>query len=293
MNNTIFADFFQKAGFRVLASQSSDWVEAQKGFLLSIPYHQLINPSVEELEELLASSGAIGVRFPTSVENYGFDSNLQFCRTVGYSLENLKRQARQQVKKAEANFIIKELSPEILMSDELELLKKTCARQHRHDPKENAAYWHKLCIAAQTTPGALVLGALGEKGLASFLFILETPTAAEFIIQCSDSNMLSLGPNNLLTFYATKRYLADRNQPLPICYGLGSLEETPSLDRYKVGMGYVLEPIKQRIYIRKSLLWLLNSFTLGVLNSIAKLGFAENYKLTKSIGVIKRYLSQY
>lgn len=293
MKDTIFTEFFRKAGFRVLSSSSSDWVEMQKGFLLSIPYHQLINPSDEELDDLLERSGAFGARFPTSVDNYGFDSNLQFCRTVGYSLEHLKRQAKQQVKKGEANFTIQELSPEILQSDELELLKKTCARQHRHDPKENTEYWSKLCMAAKTTPGAHVLGAMGAKGLASFLFILETSAVVEFIIQCSDSDMLALGPNNLLTFYATKRYLADSNPPLPVCYGLGSLEETPSLDRYKVGMGFTLEPIKQRIYMRRNVCWLLNRHTVSILEMISKLGLTKNYYLSKSIGMINRYLSQH
>ena len=97
----------------------------------------------------------------------------------------------------------------------------------------------------------------------------------------------------MLTFQATRRYLTERENALPICYGLGSLEETPSLDRYKTGMGYELEPIKQRIYIRKDLRWLINSYTLSILNIIAKLGFTKNYKLTKSIGIIKRYLSQH
>ena len=293
MKDAVFADFFSNAGFRVVTSPSSDWVEMQKGFFLSVPYHRLIDPPAEELEALLESTGAIGLRYPTAVENYGFDSNLQFCRTIGYSLENLKRQARQQVKKGALNFTVRELVPETLLCDGLALVKNTCARQHRHDPKEEEEYWHKLCLAAQNTPGAVVLGAFGEKGLAAFLFILETTTAIEFIVQCSDEELLPQGPNNLLTFQATRRYLAERENSLPVCYGLGSLEETPSLDRYKVGMGYELEPIKQRIYIRRNLRWLINPYTLGALKTIAKFGFAKNYRLCKSIGIMNRYLSQH
>lgn len=293
MKDTVFTDFFRNAGFRVVSSPSSDWVEMQKGFFTSIPYHRLINPSDEELDALLKSTGVIGLRYPTAVENYGFDSNLQFCRTVGYSLENLKRQARQQVKKGAMNFTVREIPPEILLNEGLKLVKNTCARQHRHDPKEEIEYWQKICLAAQNTPGAVTLGVIGEKGLAAFLIVLETTTAIEFIVQCSDEELLSQGPNNLLTFQATRRYLTERQNALPICYGLGSMEETPSLDRYKISMGYELEPIKQGIYIRKDLRWLINPYTLGVLNIIAKLGFSKNYRLTKSIGMIKRYISQH
>lgn len=293
MKDAVFADFFRKAGFRVVTSPSSDWVEMQKGFFLSVPYHRLINPPNEELEALLESTGAIGLRYPTALDNYGFDSNLQFCRTIGYSLENLKRQARQQVKKGAMNFTVREIAPETLLCEGLALVRNTCARQHRHDPKEEEEYWHNLCLAAQNTPGAVVLGAFGEKGLAAFLFILETTTAIEFIVQCSNEELLPQGPNNLLTFQATRRYLAEREKALPVCYGLGSLEETPSLDRYKVGMGYELEPIKQRIYIRQNLRWLINPFTLGALKTIGKFGFAENYRICKSIGIMNRYLSQH
>ena len=293
MKDAVFADFFRNAGFRVVTAPSADWVEMQKGFLISVPYHRLINPSDEELDALIDSTGVIGLRYPTALDNYGFDSNLQFCRTIGYSLENLKRQARQQVKKGAMNFTVREIAPELLLSDGLPLVRNTCARQHRHDPKEEFAYWHNLCRAAKNTPGTITLGVFGEKGLAAFLIILETATAIEFIVQCSDEELLPQGPNNLLTFQATRRYLAESENTLPICYGLGSLEETPSLDRYKTGMGYELEPIKQRIYIRKNLRWLINTYSLGVLNIIYKLGFTKNYKLTKSIGIMKRYLSQH
>lgn len=293
MTHDVFADFFKNAGFRVVASPSSNWVEMQKGFLISVPYHRLINPCNEELDTLIETTGVIGLRYPTALENYGFNSNLQFCRTIGYSLEHLKRQARQQVKKGAMNFTVREIAPEMLMCDGLALVRNTCARQHRHDPKEEVEYWQKLCQAAKNTTGAVTLGVFGEKGLAAFLIILETATAIEFIVQCSDEELLSQGPNNLLTFQATRRYLAERENSLPICYGLGSLEETPSLDRYKIGMGYELEPIKQRIYIRKNLRWLINPYTLGVLNILASLGFAKNYKLTKSIGIVKRYLAQH
>lgn len=99
MTHDVFAEFFNNAGFRVVTSPSSAWVEMQKGFLISVPYHHLINPCDEELDALIERTGVIGLRYPTALENYGFDSNLQFCRTIGYSLDNLKRQARQQVKK--------------------------------------------------------------------------------------------------------------------------------------------------------------------------------------------------
>ncbi len=293
MAETIFTEFFRKAGFRVFASPSAEWIEVQPGVLLSTPYHRLINPPDEELDELIARAGAFVLRYPTEADNYGFDSHIQFCRTEGYGLEHLKRQARQQVKKGESHFIVRELADEDFVEETLQLIRKTCCRQRRHDPKEDPECWARLCDAAKNTPGAVRLGVFGEKGLAATLFILETPTAAEFIVQCSDSEMLPLGVNNVLTYHATRRYLAERNPPLPVCYGLGSLEETPSLDQYKVTMGYVLEPIKQRLYVRRGVRWLINRYTLGMLEAVGRLGFAKNYRICKATWLWRRYLEQY
>jgi len=293
MKDTVFTGFFRNAGFRVFESPSTDWVEVQKGVLLSIPYHRRVDPSDEELDELLQRAGAIALRYPTSVDKYGFDSNLQMCRTVGYSLEQLKRQARQQVNKGEVHFTFREITAEDFTDEKLILVRKTCARQKRHDPKEKPEYWRKLCDAARNTPGAAEFGVFGERGLAASLLVLETPTAAEFIIQCSDPEMLPLGVNNFLTYCATRRYMTELDPPLPVCYGLGSLEETPALDQYKVGMGYTLEPIKQRIYIRRSVRWLVNRYTLAVLAALASFGFAKSYHLRKTIGLFSRYLEQH
>jgi len=292
MYNDPFRDFYRGLGKRVITSPSAYWVEVQPGVLLSIPHHRLIDPPERELDELLQRAGAVALRYPTTMEKHGFDSNMPACRSQDYSIENLPRTVRNRVRKGMENCQVRLVTKEELEKEGVLLNQKTCRRQKRHDPKENLRYWQRLCHAVTETDGAIVWGAFRENRLVAYLIVLETPSAAEFIIQNSDSDFLKFCPNNALLYIATRHYLVERNPALPICYGLGSLEETPTLDRYKVGMGYVLEPIKQRIYIRRSLSWLCNSYTLATLEVIAKGGFGQNYYLRKTIAMIKRYLSQ-
>lgn len=290
---TVFNDFYGALGHRVFSSPSADWVEIQRGALLSIPYHRLINPPDEELEDLLGESGALVLRYPTDAANYGFDSTLQFCRCDGYSLEQLRSSVRNQVRKGEKSCSVRRVAVEELAEAGGALNQMTCRRQHRHDPKEDAAYWARLCRAVADTPAAVVWGAFHNDRLAAYLIALETPTTVEFIMHNSDTALLPLCPNNILVYRATRWYLAERTPPLPVCYGLGSLEDTASLEHFKTEMGYLLEPIKQRIYFRRRIAWLINPYSLAVARRLTGWWFPESYFFRKSLGLMQRYLSQH
>ncbi len=89
--HSTFYEFYKNAGFKLYTSSSGEWCELQPGMLISIPYHCLINPKQEELENLLKISGAWGLRFPTGLDNYGFFSNLEVCDDLGYDLHFFKK----------------------------------------------------------------------------------------------------------------------------------------------------------------------------------------------------------
>lgn len=77
------------------------------------------------------------------------------------------------------------------------------------------------------------------------------------------------------------------------CYGLGSLEETPRLDRYKKGMGYEMKPIKQRLYFRKGVRILFRPSILNISNFINKhIVKGRSYTLDKGCCLLRRYLEQ-
>ncbi len=291
--HSVFYEFYSNAGFKVYTSPSGEWCELQRGMLISIPYHRLINPSQEELDNLLKVSGAWGLRFPTAVDNYGFLSKLEVCNHFGYDLQFLKHKFRNRVVKGQQHCEIRAVSIQELRDEGYKLNLRTFQRQNRNDPKVNPEYWNRICDGLSKTKGVNILGAYFQGRLAAYVVILETPSMTEMIIQSSDSELLSYCPNNLLTFYVTRHYLTKRSNPVPICNGLGSMDDTPDLDRYKVGLGYVMQPIKQRLYFRRGVRLFLRPSLLHLGELINKYIIkGRSYKLDKICGMLRRYLDQ-
>lgn len=293
MEHSNYYNYYSASGFKVFTSASSEWCEIQPGMLISIPYHQLIAPSEEELDHLLKMSGAFGVRFPTNVNQYGFMSKIEICDHYGYDLQYLEHKARNRIQKGMNSCVIRSVSIEELKNDGFRLGLKTMERQKRTDPRADVEYWNKLCDGLEKTDGVKILGAYYQDKLAAYVIILETPTMADMIIQNSDSSLLKYCPNNYLTYYVTWHYLTERSKPLPVFYGLGSVEDTPELDRYKINMGYQLQPIKQRLYFRKDVRRLLRPSLLKMGELInRKFVKGRSYKLDKGCAMLKRYLEQ-
>lgn len=293
IEHSVFYKFYSNAGFKVYSSQSAEWCELQHRMLISIPYHHLINPTNEELDQLLKVSGAWGLRFPTGIDNYGFLSKLEICEHYGYDLQFIQHKFRNRVAKGEQYCEIRPVSIQELKTEGYRLNLCTFERQRRNDPKANIEYWHKICDGLAKTEGVDIIGAYYKDRLASYVVILETSSMIEMIIQNSDTELLTYCPNNLLTYYVTWYYLTKRSNPVPICYGLGSLEETPSLDRYKKGMGYIMHPIKQRLYFRRGVRLFLRPSLLYIGNLINKyIVKGRSYVLDKGCAILKRYLEQ-
>lgn len=293
MEHSGFYEFYRNAEFKVYTSDSGEWCELQHGMLISIPYHHLINPTQEELDQLLKISGAWGLRFPTKIDNYGFMSKLEVCENFSYDLKSLQHKFRNRVVKGEQYCEVRPVSIQELKNEGYRLNLRTLERQKRNDPKSNVEYWNRICDGLAKTNGTNILGAYYQDRLAAYVVILETTSMVEMIIQNSDSELLKYCPNNLLTYYVTWYYLTKRSNPVPICYGLGSLEDTPNLDRYKKGMGYEMQPIKQRLYFRRGVRLLLRPSFLIMGNLLNKhIVKGRSYKLDKSCAILKRYFEQ-
>jgi hypothetical protein len=289
MPSDIFTKYFSTVGVKVFTSDSSDWCEIQRGMLLSIPFHKLVEPSEKELDDLLLKSGAFGLRYPTKSTNYGFDSYLTMCHDFEYGMDSLTSKARNQVRKGLKYFEVRDVNHDDLLEQGLTLNRKTFDRQHRSDPKANMDYWSKICKACYEVEGVSVTGAFLGDRLAAYMIILETGQVAEIIIQNSDTELLKMCPNNVLTYQVTQKYLGNR---IPVCYGLGSLEQTDTLNHFKSSMGYREQGIKQRIYFNAKLQFFARPLVLNSLLFLQKTMLRRNYFIRKTTGLLKCYIHQ-
>ncbi len=200
---------------------------------------------------------------------------------------------RNLVVKGMKNCEIRPVGIEELRNQGYKLNLLTLKRQKRNDPRRSPEYWDRIYDGLEKCTGVNIFGSYFQDRLAAYVVVLETPSMTEMIIQNSDSSLLSHCPNNLLTFHVTQHYLTERKTPVPICYGLGSLEDTPELNRYKMGMGYLMQPIKQQLFFRKGIRKFLNPSLLYLGELInAHIIKGRSYKLNKCCAMLKRYLEQ-
>ncbi|HZW04291.1 MAG TPA: hypothetical protein VFF68_10215, partial [Anaerolineaceae bacterium] len=65
MNADTFAEWYHRQGYDITHTKSSYWYNAGPGVLQAFPYHWLIRPEKDEINQLLRSKHQIAVRFST------------------------------------------------------------------------------------------------------------------------------------------------------------------------------------------------------------------------------------
>jgi len=283
-------EFFERLGQRTIRSESSWWYEVQHRVLLSFPYYKLIKPSEAEINTLMHEHKLRAIRYPTTLESFGFVSTLELNSNHKYDLDCLHPTARRQTRQGLKNCIVQEIDFDYLEKTGLSLNRDTAKRRGRESQYADADYWRKYCQAAKNTQGAIALGALVGDELGSYVIAIVFDGWVNCLQTNSSSALLSKRPSNALLFEVTRHYLRDL-EGYQICYGIGSLEEVSELDRFKVRMGWELKPIKQRLIFSNKMRYAflpVREPCLKVLNRI----FPKSYTVRKVSAMIRLYRRQ-
>jgi hypothetical protein len=283
-------EFFEKIGQRVIRSRSSLWHEVQSRVLLSFPYYKLIDPLDDEIEELFTQYKLRAIRYPAPPNAFGFPSTVELNTNCEYDLDCLHSTARRQTRQGLENCVVKQIEFDFLAERGLALNIDTADRQKRESLLADADYWRRYYQAAKDTPGFVAWGAMVGDELGSYLIGVTFDGWLNCLQSNSSSALLDKRPSNALLFEVTRRYLRD----VPgtrICYGIGSLEHLPELDRFKVRMGWELKPIKQRIVLSKTMRRVFSLAKEPLLKVLDKVS-PRNYTYRKAAGMIRLYRSQ-
>ena len=283
--------FFERLGHKVIRTQSSWWYDVQPGVLLTLPYYKQITPSENEINELLKKENLRALRYPTTLENFGFLSDITINTHKDYDLPHLHQKARNQTKRGLENCQVRPMDFEELAKDGLALNIDTAARQERKSQFCSQEYWERYCRAAGQTDGMHAWGAYYQGQLASFLIAVEAENNwVEWIVNHSSTHLRDKYANNALAFSAGQFFLNEKKFD-GICYGLGSLEDTTYLDHFKTRMGWELKPIKQRLVFSKKLKLVVSMAPKFMLKT-AKTLFPKSYTVRKSSAMIRLYNKQ-
>jgi hypothetical protein len=284
------AKFLDRLGHKIIHSPNACWYEVQPRVLLSYPYYKQIEPTEEELNELMTTHKLLAIRFPTTLNHFGFVSNIVVNTNKNYDFNSMHQKARNQTRRALENCKVEQIDFNFLSEHGLPLNDDTAKRQNRESQYASPDYWNKYCQAAKGVEGVTAWGSFINGQLAAFLIAIEVDDWVEWVVNHSATAFRNKYPNNALAFSAAQHFFQKKNCT-GICYGLGSLEPTPDLDHFKQRMGWRLEPVKQRLVFSSKLRIMAGLAREPILKFIGKL-CPQNYKVRKTSAMIRLYRQQ-
>lgn len=245
MNAETFAEWLRRQGHRVTRTPSSYWYEAGPRVYQAFPYHWLIQPSVRELRALTLGRGIAALRYSTPLTApHGMVSYHVVLRGP-YTLEMLRAQARNGVRRGLSRFQVTRIAFERLAEEGWGLQAATLERQERTRSMQQVT-WQRICRAAEGLPGFEAWGAICEGELAAALLTVRIDDTWCVPYALSHSRFLREHVNNAL-FFAVSCDLLAREGVQGIFFTLQSLDAPESVDEFEFRMGLSAEPVRQQI----------------------------------------------
>jgi hypothetical protein len=251
MNAETFADWQRRQGHRVYRSQSSYWHEAGPRVLQAFPYHWQITPSEEEICNLMQEHGVLALRYSAPFESQQGMVSYHIVLHSPYTLEGLRSQARNGVKRGLKRFKTEQISFERLATEGWTLQQDTLDRQCRLKSMCQKE-WECICRSAEGLPGFEAWAAVMDGELAAALIICRIDDVFNVPYALSHRKYLGNYVNNAL-FFATSREMLGRVGVREIFFTVQSLDAPPSVDDFKFRMGLMPKAVRQCVYFHPRL----------------------------------------
>lgn len=244
-------EFFSKAGFKTHRTANAGWYEAGPRFLLGVPTHMPAAIDAAEARSALRATGALGLRYITARATEGAESWQMVATGADYDLESFSSNTRSKVRRGLKSNEVRRISGQELKAAGEQAFLDTVTRQGRAD-RYGVDRWHKLLDAADADPGIEIWAAWHEGTLAAYLLTMVFADSCELYEARSRNDTLKFYPNNALLYTVTRHLLAERGIP-QVTFGIEGLEELDSLDQFKLAIGFVKRPVRQRVVFHPAL----------------------------------------
>jgi hypothetical protein len=245
MNPEIFAEWMRRQGHRVFRTTSSYWYEAGPHILQAFPYHWLISPSEEETNELMTANKIISLRYSTFLNSPVGKISYHIILHNPYNLQMLKSHARNSVKRGLSHCTVEQITFERLATEGWLLQQDTLDRQNRLRSMTQSE-WERICRSAFDLPGFEAWAAVSNGELAAALIVCQIDNTWCAPYSLSHRKFLNNHVNNAL-FYSLSRNLLARDSVEGIFFTVQSLDAPPSVDDFKLRMGLIPKPVRQRV----------------------------------------------
>lgn len=282
------ADWFRRQGYKVILTKSGGWTEFARGVYQAFPYHWIIDPSEDELADIFRKSGAIALRYSTSLQKpLGQISYHVIYDKAPYLLASLPKKARYDVNLGLGHASCEPISMSSLASEGWTLRYETLVRQGRQQA-ETKEFWEKMCLCAEGLPGFEAWGAIHEGELVAALLSYTFEDTVGILYQQSRTCHLKHGVNNALVYSFTQTVL-QRSGIRCVFYGLHSLDAPPGVDEFKFRMRYLAKPVRQRVVFNPFVRPFINRLSYGLLRIFLNI-WPGSSKIAKAEGMFRFYL---
>jgi hypothetical protein len=282
-----FAEWMHRQGRQVIRTASSYWYAAGPRVYQAFPYHNLICPPEQEIRQLMVKHGIVSLRYSTPLDFPDGRISYHIVLHNPYSLETLKSQARNGVKRGLARCSIEQVSFERLATEGWALQQDTLDRQDRLRSMKQAE-WERICRSAEGLPGFEAWAAVARGELAAALIVCRIGSTWNVPYALSHRKFLNDHVNNAL-FYSVSCNLLARDGVDGIFFTVQSLDAPASVDDFKFRMGLAAIPVRQRVDFHP---WLRSLTTRGAHNLLSRWLQRDesNPTVAKAEGMLRFYL---
>jgi hypothetical protein len=235
----------RRQGHRVFRTQSSYWYEAGPRVLQAFPYHWLISPSEKETHDLMTENGIVSLRYSTLLNSAVGKISYHIVLRNPYHLDMLKPQARNGVKRGLRRCCVQQISFERLATEGWTLQQDTLDRQNRLKSMQQSE-WELICRSAADLPGFEAWAAIVNGELAAALIVCQLDNTWCVPYSLSHRKFLNDHVNNAV-FYSVSCNLLGRENVEGIFFTVQSLDAPPTVDDFKLRMGLIPKPVRQRV----------------------------------------------
>ncbi len=248
MNAEIFATWLHRQGHHIYHTRSSYWYDAGPRVLQAFPYHWLIKPEPKELRSLILKHNILALRYSTPLEaGEGMISYHVVLDDLDYSLEKLRPQARNGIRRGLEKCNVERISFQQLADEGWHLQQDTLDRQNRLNSMRRAE-WESICLSAENLPGFEAWGAIADGVLAASILVCRIDDKVYVPFAQSLRDYLPLHVNNAL-FYNASRDILSHPGITGIFFSLHSLDAPESVNEFKFRMGHCAKPVRQCVLL--------------------------------------------
>jgi len=268
LNLDVYRRFAAAQGVRLWETESSLWFEKRRFFLDSVPAHRRIRLQPGEAQGLFRRGAAV-LRY-TCEEAEGSPSFEFVCDDKNFGFGSLTAKARGHVRRGLANCAIRAVDFATLAREGCAINRSVLVRHNRAMAfLSDEARWKRYVALCEQLSNVGAYGAFVDGRLCAFTITILIEDYCYLFHTFAHSDYLKYSPMNALCFTITKEMLA-RPDVRRVSWGLESYVPRPSLEGFKLGMGYRKRPIGRNILVNPILKPLLSRPALWLAESVLK-----------------------